>query len=65
MRLTGAGWGGCAVALVPQGKVDEFIATLKEKFYGNVPEVNQESDQIDRYVFATAPKAGATVILPP
>lgn len=65
MRLTGAGWGGCAVALVPQGKVDEFIATLKEKFYRNVAEVNQESDQIDRFVFATAPKVGATVILSP
>ncbi|KAI1127931.1 galactokinase [Nemania abortiva] len=32
-RLTGAGWGGCSVHLVPADKVDQIRAALLEKYY--------------------------------
>lgn len=32
-RLTGAGWGGCSVHLVPADKVDQIRAALIEKYY--------------------------------
>lgn len=51
-RLTGAGWGGCTVALVPPANVQLYIDHLKEKFYRSSEE---------GLVFATAPNEGACV----
>ncbi|KAI3329370.1 galactokinase [Xylariaceae sp. AK1471] len=34
-RLTGAGWGGCSVHLVPADKVDQIKTALVEKYYSN------------------------------
>lgn len=31
-RLTGAGWGGCVIALVPDGQVDEFTAHVGQVY---------------------------------
>ncbi|XP_044269352.1 N-acetylgalactosamine kinase [Tribolium madens] len=55
-RLTGAGWGGCIVALVAPEKVDTYMNMLKEKFYSHLP-----PEQIGSVLFATAPKAGACI----
>lgn len=32
-RLTGAGWGGCVVALVQDSALDTFLATVRRQFY--------------------------------
>jgi hypothetical protein len=31
--LTGAGWGGCAVALVPESKAEAFMKAIEESFF--------------------------------
>lgn len=59
-RLTGAGWGGCAVALVRPESVDEFITTVKDKFYREIG----VTEQLDALIFATAPNAGASIHVP-
>jgi galactokinase len=33
-RMTGAGFGGCAVALVAAGRADDFIATVARRYRG-------------------------------
>ncbi|KAK4433857.1 Galactokinase [Sesamum alatum] len=62
-RLTGAGWGGCAVALVKESIVPQFILKLKEQYYQSRIKkgVIKESD-IDCYVFASKPSSGAAII---
>ena len=58
-RLTGAGWGGCMVAMVREDQVDSFINHLKETYYRprNIPE-----EKIKTALFVTKPGAGASII---
>ncbi|CAK1544431.1 unnamed protein product [Leptosia nina] len=58
-RLTGAGWGGCVVALCPNDKVDEYINMLQDEFY--VKYCNIEKNEVNAYVFATKPNYGAII----
>lgn len=58
-RLTGAGWGGCIVALCPKKDVEKYIATLKEKFYEK--HCNIDKSKAHQYVFATTPNHGAMI----
>ncbi|KAF3330803.1 galactokinase isoform X2 [Carex littledalei] len=62
-RLTGAGWGGCAVALVKESIVPKFILNLKESFYQSRIEkgVISKSD-LGLYVFASKPSSGAAIL---
>lgn len=58
-RLTGAGWGGCTVSLVSEGKVEEFKGKLKEGYSGYH---GLTEEQLDELVFATKPSSGAFVL---
>lgn len=61
-RLTGAGWGGCAVALVRESVVPQFILNLKEQFYQ--PRIDKgviKKDDLGLYVFASKPSSGAAI----
>ena len=57
-RLTGAGFGGCTVHLVPTENVDCFMKTINEKYYK--PE-GLETEKDNQFVFS--PVAGAGVLL--
>ena len=58
-RLTGAGWGGCMVALVEDAKVESYIAAIKTAYYGaKFPELAD----LGSTIFASKPSAGAAVL---
>ncbi|CAL1717410.1 unnamed protein product [Somion occarium] len=57
-RLTGAGWGGCSVSLVPESQVDTFIAKVRSRY----PKFRGlEGDALNEVIFATKPGVGAFV----
>ncbi|KAJ2617589.1 galactokinase [Coemansia sp. RSA 1365] len=57
-RLTGAGWGGCTVHLVPVSKVDDVKNALSQEYYGKrFPGLS--TAQVESTVFATVPGCGA------
>ncbi|XP_073922009.1 N-acetylgalactosamine kinase isoform X4 [Castor canadensis] len=59
-RLTGAGWGGCTVSIVPADKLSSFLASVSEAYYqrsGRNLAPEKES------LFATKPGGGALVFL--
>ncbi|KAG7991131.1 hypothetical protein I3843_02G060000 [Carya illinoinensis] len=61
-RLTGAGWGGCAVALVKESTVPQFILNLKERFYqSRIEKGIINKDDLGLYVFASKPSSGAAI----
>ncbi|KAJ7054482.1 hypothetical protein C8F01DRAFT_1324025 [Mycena amicta] len=57
-RLTGAGWGGCTVSLVPEDQVDSFIKKVAAAYpaYKGL-----EGDALSEVLFATRPSVGACV----
>lgn len=60
-RLTGAGWGGCAVALCPKSKVEKYVEKLLNDFYKDHCNMNIDSEAAHLYVFATTPNYGAVI----
>ncbi|KAM7359170.1 N-acetylgalactosamine kinase [Cochliomyia hominivorax] len=64
-RLTGAGWGGCIVALCDSVESSKkYIATLKEKYFALLPSHILEKhahNNFETVVFATCPRDGAEI----
>ncbi|ORY91663.1 ribosomal protein S5 domain 2-type protein [Leucosporidium creatinivorum] len=59
-RLTGAGWGGATVSLVPEPEVPKFIDAVREGYYKKrFP--NLSKAELEDVCFATKPEAGAGV----
>ncbi|MFC1508917.1 galactokinase [Candidatus Omnitrophota bacterium] len=64
-RLTGAGFGGCAIALVRDDKVEKVIDSIRETYYNGYIAQHRpgllKDFTIDEILFAVKPAAGATV----
>ncbi|XP_055611052.1 N-acetylgalactosamine kinase [Uranotaenia lowii] len=61
-RLTGAGWGGCIVALCDGVEQSEqYIKALKETYFANNPRA--DGKDLSTIVFATSPQRGAEIYL--
>ncbi|XP_011313985.1 N-acetylgalactosamine kinase [Fopius arisanus] len=58
-RLTGAGWGGCVIALTTKDKADEFVKDLGDKMR-EAYHLSDETD-MDTLIFKTEPGQGAAV----
>jgi len=59
-RLTGAGWGGCVVSLVPADKVQKFLSSVRTSYYA---ERALSGDVVNECLFATQPGDGAALFV--
>lgn len=60
-RLTGAGFGGCAVALVRDRDVESVVEAVRRKYYGEyIPRIHPEFSR-EGALFAAKPSRGASV----
>ncbi|KAF1983618.1 galactokinase [Aulographum hederae CBS 113979] len=59
-RLTGAGWGGCCVHLVPKEKVEDVKKAWVEGYYKKkFPDISEE--QLEEAIVVSEPGSGATL----
>jgi galactokinase len=56
-RLTGAGMGGCIVALCSAGSVDSVLKAIREHYY----EARGRLDDLDDHLFVAEPAQGASI----
>ncbi|XP_016133222.1 N-acetylgalactosamine kinase-like [Sinocyclocheilus grahami] len=59
-RLTGAGWGGCTVSMVPGERLDSFLQTVREHYY--VPDARRSALE-KQSLFVTRPGRGAAIFI--
>ncbi|XP_052399908.1 N-acetylgalactosamine kinase [Carassius gibelio] len=59
-RLTGAGWGGCTVSMVPGERIDAFLQTVREQYY--VPDARRSALE-KQSLFVTKPGGGAAIFI--
>ncbi|XP_011873350.1 PREDICTED: N-acetylgalactosamine kinase isoform X2 [Vollenhovia emeryi] len=55
-RLTGAGWGGCIVAIIDKNRVQQFVEALRAYLCQN-----NTKDRAEDLVFPTSPNQGAII----
>ncbi|KIV79725.1 galactokinase [Exophiala sideris] len=61
-RLTGAGWGGCTVHLVPQDKVAAVTDALKKEYYAKkFPDMSEET--LQEAIVISRPSQGSSLIV--
>lgn len=58
-RLTGAGWGGCVVSLVPADRVHSFVSSVGVGYYTEP----MPAAAIEECLFASEPGDGAALYL--
>ena len=65
-RLTGAGWGGCMVALVTEAGAENFIRNIRAEYYGNIKGADKDikgaDRRLDTAIFVTKPGPGASIM---
>ncbi|XP_022048630.2 N-acetylgalactosamine kinase [Acanthochromis polyacanthus] len=59
-RLTGAGWGGCAVSMVPTEKVESFLQAVRAAYY--LPDPRRAAME-KQSLFVSKPGGGAAIFL--
>lgn len=59
-RLTGAGWGGCAVSMVSSEKVDSFLQAVREAYYLCDP---RRAAMEKQSLFVSKPGGGAAIVI--
>ncbi|XP_070406439.1 N-acetylgalactosamine kinase-like [Nothobranchius furzeri] len=59
-RLTGAGWGGCAVSMVPSEKVESFLQAVRNAYY--IPDPRRAAME-KQSLFVSKPGGGAAVFM--
>ncbi|KAE8353312.1 ribosomal protein S5 domain 2-type protein [Aspergillus coremiiformis] len=60
-RLTGAGWGGCTVHMLPQSKVEAVTKALKEEYYlKKFPDITEE--KLAHAIVISKPSNGSFLI---
>lgn len=59
-RLTGAGWGGCTVSMVPGERIDSFLQTVRERYY--MPDARRAALE-KQSLFVTRPGGGAAIYI--
>ncbi|XP_069018724.1 N-acetylgalactosamine kinase [Embiotoca jacksoni] len=59
-RLTGAGWGGCAVSLIPSDSVDYFLQAVRGAYY--LPDPHRAAME-KQSLFVSKPSGGAAIFL--
>ncbi|XP_035810463.2 N-acetylgalactosamine kinase [Amphiprion ocellaris] len=59
-RLTGAGWGGCAVSMVPTEKVESFLQAVRAAYY--LPDPRRAALE-KQSLFVSKPGGGAAIFL--